>query len=250
MTARALVEQNGTTDRKWVTVMISLVLHAFILGALIMIPLIYMEALPVQQIRDYFISPPAPPAAPRASARAVKIVSVEHRISQVQVEPLQVPREIPQTIPRIVDEAPAPQTDSPDSSGVIGGMPGPQSDNPFLKMLQRNLPSPPKLEPSPAKKEGPTRIPMVSTLSEANLIFAPRPAYPSMAKSIGLEGSVVLEAVISTDGGVENLQVLSGHPLLVKAAVDAVLQWRYRPTLLNGEPVEVLTTIKVNFKLH
>ncbi len=86
-------------------------------------------------------------------------------------------------------------------------------------------------------------------MMEGNLVLRVQPAYPSLARQVRVQGLVVLRAVISRDGTIENLQVLSGHPMLVQAAVDAVRQWRYRPYVLNGEPVEVETEVKVNFIL-
>ena len=83
----------------------------------------------------------------------------------------------------------------------------------------------------------------------AKLIYKPTPDYPPLAKMARIQGSVRLEAIIAKDGTIQDLKVLSGHPLLVKAALDAVKQWRYQPTLLNGEPVEVVTEIDVNFTL-
>jgi len=75
------------------------------------------------------------------------------------------------------------------------------------------------------------------------------PDYPPLARMARVQGTVRLEAVISTDGRIQNLRVLTGHPLLVNAALEAVARWRYQPTLLNGEPVEVVTEIDVNFTL-
>jgi periplasmic protein TonB len=86
-------------------------------------------------------------------------------------------------------------------------------------------------------------------VQQANLIRQVKPPYPPLAKQARIQGAVVLEAVISKQGGVENLRVISGHPLLIQAALDAVKQWKYKPTLLNGEPVEVVTTVTVNFNL-
>jgi len=76
------------------------------------------------------------------------------------------------------------------------------------------------------------------------------PAYPVIARSMGLGGEVVLEAVISTEGRVEKLHVISGHPLLQQAAIEAVKDWRYKPYLLNGKAVEVDTTITIRFSLN
>jgi protein TonB len=84
---------------------------------------------------------------------------------------------------------------------------------------------------------------------DAYLVYKVQPEYPRIALITGQQGAVVIEAVISREGMIENLQVVSGPPLLVKAAVDAVKQWRYRPYLLNGEPVEVRTQVTVNFVL-
>ncbi len=84
---------------------------------------------------------------------------------------------------------------------------------------------------------------------EGNLIYHVQPQYPTLARQARVQGTVVLRAVISRDGRIENLQVVSGHPLLVKSAEDAVSQWRYRPYYLNNEPVEVETQVTVNFTL-
>jgi len=84
----------------------------------------------------------------------------------------------------------------------------------------------------------------------AKLIFQVKPEYPPLAKMARIQGVVRLEAVIRTGGTIRNLRVLAGHPLLVKAAIDAVARWRYQPTLLNGDPVEVITEIDVNFTLE
>jgi protein TonB len=86
-------------------------------------------------------------------------------------------------------------------------------------------------------------------VEQAKLIFKPTPEYPPLAKVARIQGVVRLEAIISRDGTVQDLKVLSGHPLLVKSALEAVQRWRYQPTLLNGEPVEIITEIDVNFSL-
>jgi len=86
-------------------------------------------------------------------------------------------------------------------------------------------------------------------MMEGNLIFKVQPAYPPMARTARIQGPVVLRAIISKSGAIENLQVLTGPPMLVRAAIDAVRQWRYRPYILNDEPVEVETQVTVNFIL-
>jgi protein TonB len=89
-----------------------------------------------------------------------------------------------------------------------------------------------------------------SSMLQGSLIRRVEPVYPPLARSARIQGPVVLAAIISKAGSIERLQVLSGHPMLVKAAVDAVSQWRYRPYVLNGEVIEVETQITVNFKLN
>jgi protein TonB len=86
-------------------------------------------------------------------------------------------------------------------------------------------------------------------MDEGNLIRRVQPTYPALARSARIQGTVMLQAVISKQGRIENLIVLAGHPMLVPAAIDAVRQWHYRPYILNNEPVEVETQITVNFSL-
>jgi periplasmic protein TonB len=89
----------------------------------------------------------------------------------------------------------------------------------------------------------------VSHMSEGNLIRKVQPVYPGPARAARIQGAVVMQAVINKEGGIEKLRLLSGHPMLVRAAIEAVSQWRYRPYILNNEPVEVETQITVNFSL-
>jgi protein TonB len=99
---------------------------------------------------------------------------------------------------------------------------------------------------APTPVVAPVRI---SHMSEGDLLRKILPVYPPLARSARIQGSVVLQAVISRQGNIENLRMLSGHPMLVPAAIEAVRQWRYRPYVLNNEPVEVETQITVNFSL-
>lgn len=84
---------------------------------------------------------------------------------------------------------------------------------------------------------------------EGNLIYKVQPFYPPLARQARIQGSVLLRAIISRSGTIEDLSVISGHPMLVGAAIEAVRQWRYRPYILNDEPVEVETRVTVNFSL-
>ncbi len=96
---------------------------------------------------------------------------------------------------------------------------------------------------------GPAKIRVGGNVQQTKLLVQTHPVYPQEAKEKGIQGTVMLEATIGRDGKVENLQVLSGEPVLATAAIDAVRNWRYATTLLNGDPIEVVTNINVNFTL-
>jgi protein TonB len=104
-----------------------------------------------------------------------------------------------------------------------------------------NLPPPPK----PTQQ----RIRVGGNVQSAKMIRQVQPVYPQIAKTAHVQGTILLHAIIAKDGSVQELTYVSGPPLLMKAAQDAVREWRYQPTLLNGEPVEVETTISVIFTL-
>ena len=106
--------------------------------------------------------------------------------------------------------------------------------------------------PPPPEMEAPPRKPrfVASEIQEAKLVTRIEPQYPVLAKQIHLEGTVVIRAIIAKDGTVESAEVLRGHPWLAKAALDAILRWQFRATLLNGQPVEVETLITVIFRMQ
>ena len=118
--------------------------------------------------------------------------------------------------------------------GIIGAVPA-------------AAPPPPPVKEAP--KAAPQRIRVGGNVQQANLIRKIQPVYPPLAKQARIQGVVHFTAIIGKDGTIQNLTLISGHPLLVEAARQAVSQWQYKPTLLNGEPVEVVTQIDVNFTL-
>lgn len=127
-------------------------------------------------------------------------------------------------------------------TGVIGSMTSSASAIP--------PPRPPEVVKRPEVVVPDTPVRVVSVVQAARLIRKVVPVYPEIPKRAGIAGVVEIEAIIARDGSIRSLQVLKGHPLLVNAAVEAVKQWRYRPTLLQGQPVEVITRIEVNFTLR
>ena len=124
----------------------------------------------------------------------------------------------------------------------MGGIPGG-----VLSDVLRSTASAPVLAKSPAAT--PTRIRVPAQITDANLVYDVAPKYPPEAGRARIEGMVVLLAVIGKDGTVKDVRVESGLPVLAEAAIEAVKQWRYRPYLLNGEPVEVDSQITINFTL-
>lgn len=164
------------------------------------------------------------------------------------------PKVIPKDIAMIKEEELPP---SMPSVGVVGGVPGGVPGGApggviggIIGSVPTAAPPPP---PPPVKKvekpPTPQRIRVGGNVQSAKLIRQPKPAYPPLAKQARISGTVRFQAIIGKDGTIQNLQLISGHPLLVPSATEAVKQWVYQPTLLNGEPVEVVTQIDVNFTL-
>ena len=160
---------------------------------------------------------------------------------------LRMPTKIPEKVQMIrEEEAPPPaSTMGGVVGGVPGGIPGGQLGGVIGGIISStaNTAMVPKLAPV-----APKRVRISQGVTRGMLLQKVEPRYPVIAVSARIQGDVVLTAIISKTGTIENLTVLSGHPMLVQAAIDAVKQWRYRPFLLNGEPVEVETTINVTFR--
>jgi protein TonB len=240
----SLLESAGKlkTKRTWTT-MLSFVLQVFLIGIMILIPLIYTEALPKQQLMTFLVAPPPPPPPPPPPAampvKTVKVVQTDIVNGQ-----LRTPTKIPQKVAMIKEEeAPPPMTTT---AGVVGGVPGGVPGGQLGGVIGGIVSSTPVAVPKIAT---PQRVRVSQGVSQGNLINQVRPVYPQIAKNARIQGAVVLQAEISKGGTIENLRVISGHPMLVPAALDAVKQWRYKPYYLNGEPVAVETTITVNFTL-
>jgi protein TonB len=223
--------------------------EVLLVAAMSLVPLIYTEALPKAVWRDVLdtLVPPPPPAAP-ASLRTQALRKAPRRLSSEEL--LTSPTQIPDRIAIVRDEPLPPAQFQSNSVGVFGaigsGQPGGALDPVLGTILQYAEPQPPP--PQTTKPVPPRRI-RLGSLIAAKIVYQPKPEYPELARLTRTEGTVELEAVIGRDGTIQELKVLRGHPLLVRAALDAVRQWRYQPTLLNGEPVEVMTEITVNFRL-
>jgi protein TonB len=223
------VNQEGT-HKPWAVTM-SFLVQLVIVGVMILIPLIYTEALPKGMLNTFLVAP-APPPPPPPPAAPVKIV----RPRIVQPQTMVAPTVIPKQVAMIKDEAPDVGAGS-NGFGVAGGT----GDALGGGILNTAPPPPPKATPS--------RIKVGGNVQSASLIRQVQPVYPPIAKTAHVSGTVILHAIIAKDGSIQELQYVSGPALLMKAAMDAVHEWRYKPTMLNGEPVEVDTTVQVVFTL-
>lgn len=249
MFEQTFVEGVGKTNRTW-TVMLSFLAQLLAIGIGILIPMIYFDALPKTQLTSFLVAPPPPPPPPPPPAAVVKMVKVIPR--QFDAGRLMAPKTVPKNIAMIKEEElPPPSASAGVVGGVPGGVPG-GTPGGVIGGIIGSVPTaapPPPPPPVEQKKQTPQRIRVGGQVQAANLIRQPKPIYPPLAKQARIQGTVRFNAIIGKDGTIQNLTLISGHPLLVPAAQEAVKQWLYRPTLLNGEPVEVATVIDVNFTL-
>lgn len=240
-----LLEPTGLErKRRAASASISLVLQCLLVGSLLVIPLMMTDTLPTRQLVTFLVAPPPPPpppppAAPRAALQ--KHMSVTSNIVDGH---LKMPSRIPQRIQMVREEAPPPPT-----GGVVGGVEGGISGGQLGGVIGGIVSSSSNTVFTPPKPTLPQRLRISQGVSAGRLTYRVEPKYPIVAQQARIEGTVVLSAVISKQGTIEHLQLVSGHPMLVQSALSAVAQWEYRPYLLNGEPVEVETTITVTFKL-
>ncbi|HEV2112966.1 MAG TPA: TonB family protein [Terriglobales bacterium] len=208
-----------------------------LIGIMVLIPLIFTEALPTQQLVTFLVAPPPPPPPPPPAA-VVKITKIETELDNGQ---LRTPTKIPEKV-KIIKEEEAP----PSTAGVLGGVQGGIAGGSLGGVIGGIIGSTTNIP----KVAAPSRIRVSGGVQEGNLIRKVQPSYPPLAKTARIQGQVILHALISKQGNIENLEVVSGHPMLVQSALDAVRQWKYKPYFLNGEPVAVDTTITVNFNLQ
>jgi protein TonB len=241
----------GKTKTTW-TMMLAMLGQVVLVVIAVIIPMIYFDVLPSTSLTSYLVAPPPPPPPPPppAAAPPVKVVKVIPR--QFDMGKLTAPKAIPKEVATIKeDELPPPVSGV---AGVPGGVPGGVAGGVgggVLSGIMNSVPAaaPPPPPPPKVEKKEIQRQRIGGNVIAASLIRAPKPVYPQLAKQARIQGIVKLSAIISTTGTVQNLEVISGHPLLVPAALEAVKQWVYKPTMLNGDPVEVITTIDVNFTL-
>ena len=232
-------QRNKQRRRKALT--ISLAVEAVLIAALLVWPLLYPSTMSARYAID-----PIPPYSGGGHPAPNTSPTVRHHGTTI-VDPTRFLYRPTQN-----NFHPRPESDEDDLAPSIGGNsgygngPGPSGGIGILNGNEGPVPPrPPDPKPTAATK------PMFVSqgAQQAMLVRRVEPLYPTLARQVHVSGTVELRAIIAKDGGVINLEVISGHPMLVRAAVDAVRQWHYRPTLLNNQPVEVQTFITVKFVL-
>jgi protein TonB len=230
----------GRRPRKTWPKIASFVIEACAIGVLVLLPFLYTQALPKQLWMNILENPTPPPGpAPTQALREPRALPDRHELDD---QVLREPGYIPRTTSMVRDE-PASTEGPPSMDGVVpGGLPGGVA-NSVITEIARATP------PVAVKASPPVKLRVSSGVAAGMLVHSVKPQYPPLAVQARIQGTVVLQAVIGKDGTIRELRLVSGHPLLSPAAIEAVRQWRYRPYLLNSEPVEVDTQINVNFTL-
>jgi periplasmic protein TonB len=233
----SLMESGNRIKRKnkfWSFV--AFLLNGGALLALVIWPLLHPEALPKQMMATLMVAPSPPPAPPPA-APAPKAQTKSELLSTELQAPSRIPKARKQVDEAAIPESIVSLTDMRDlSSGIPGGI------GAIIESVGIG-------RPAVVKPKAPISLSVSSGVMAGNLLVKTLPQYPAIPKAARIQGTVVLQATISKSGSIQNLRVISGPPLLQQAAMDAVRSWRYKPYLLNGEPVEVETTINVVFNL-
>ena len=228
---------NKLKTKQGTTAAISFAVQMVMVGFLVLIPLIFTEALPKTQLMTFLSAPPPPPPPPPPAAAVVKVVKIQTEMIDNQ---LRTPTKIPEKV-QMIKEEDQPPTSMGVMGGVPGGVPGGQMGGVIGGIISSTAAVP--------RVATPQRVRVSGGVIAGQILQKTTPNYPPLARSARIQGNVVLAAVISKTGAVERLSVISGHPMLVPSALDAVKQWRYKPYLLNNEPVEVDTQVTVIFSL-
>lgn len=230
--------------RSGASLFLSLAAQLVAILVLILIPLVYTQSLPAAALRTLLTAPSPPPPPPPPPPVRTEIVRTAPRVISDGV--FRAPAHIPERVALIREDAPPADVSR---VGVIGSIPGLPAGDVIRTTLTVDAPPPPPVVTTlKPRSTQPVRI--SSGVIQASLIRKVVPPYPPLAKQARVQGTVQFTAIIGRDGTIQNLQLISGHPLLVSAARDAIRQWVYKPTILNSEAVEVITQIEFTFKLN
>ena len=239
MFEQTFVNSQARTRKPW-TVGASLAIQALLVLTAFLVPLLHIARLepPPRDLPLFVMLKPV-----TEMPRPTHLVTAAHAAPRVFRNPITAPARVPDRIVMTPDASALLSADNPtpfSGSGAVPGFP--------LNVISTPPPNPSTPKPPPVTPHEPLRV--SNGIQQANLIYAPKPAYPQLAKSARVQGTIKLQAIITVDGSIKNLRLISGPPLLANAALDAVRRWQYKPTMLNGSPVEVITEIDVNFTLN
>ena len=240
MFEQTFVNTHGQTRKPW-TVAVSLLFQSSLIAIALLIPLLRVAGLQRPETRPVWLAPPTPQRTVQAEAKPQVHTALASR-PIFHIESLRVPT----VTERKIDLAP----EAPDVAMQVSGAPAGTSVFSLVTGAAVQPPAAPVQavnKPSTPVQSAPLHV--SGGVQSAKLIFGPKPAYPALAKVTRTMGTVRIQAIIGRDGSIRNVQVLSGPSLLVEAAKQAVEQWRYQPTMLNGQAVEVITEIDVNFTI-
>lgn len=250
MFEQVLLEGAGRANKGW-TLLVSSGMQVGLVAALSIVTLLNADLLPRTTLQMLLFTP-IPPSPPPPAAPAVERAQQARPVVRRQFDGLHLsePARIPEKVAMLVSDELPPIAGS--GQGVPGGLENgiPGGVN---AMSPRLLDVPPVLAtaPKPPETAAPiTRLRVGSGVQAALIVNKVIPIYPALARIARISGTVRFTAIIARDGTIQNLTLVSGHPMLVQAATEAVRQWRYRPTLLNGDPVEVIAPIEVIFILN
>ena len=217
-------------SRSW-TLVASVVGQSALLALVAVLPLIFTYKLPLEEwgLHTVLIAPPAPPQPAPPPAARVEQVAKPERYDEILMQPRSIPDQV-----TIIDKTPIVVTSVPAPGGVVGAVTGVSQP-----MLNGFIPMPPPVKP----------IRVGGRIQAARLVERLPPTYPEQAREENITGVVILEAIIDKAGQVRNIKLVGGHPMLAPSAIEAVSQWRYQPTLLNGQAVEVISRVEVTYTL-
>ncbi len=246
--SEAMLDMSPTRPgRRTVDFVLSLLVHAIFLGTLLLIPLYFTEAIDLKQFTQTFLVAPPPPPPP-ASPAIARVASARKRVFTATGK-LLAPTAIPEKIAMLKEE-PLPPDVGP-AQGVMGGVPGGVPGGQIGGVLggilsgaaRTNMPVAPAAPPrAPIRVGGRVKAP--------RFVSRVDPVYPLLARQARIEGQVLIDAVIDANGEVVEMQVISGHPLLIPAALEALRHWKYEPTYLNEQPVPVKLLVVITFRIQ
>ena len=244
--AETLLEMSSTRPKRRVSdVLMSVLLHVFVLVAVILPSLYFTDSIDLKKFSQTFLVGPPPPPPPAPVAQAAPKVVPPKRVMMATGK-LLAPVAIPQKVVILKEEMPTPDIGAGVAGGVPGGVPGGQMGGVIGGIISGTastfIPAPVAAPRAPIRVGGHIKAP--------HLLVQTTPKYPTLAMQTHLEGEVLIDAVIDMHGNVIETNAISGHPLLIPAALAAVAQWKYEPTYLNDIAIPVQLAVKVTFQLQ